>query len=587
MDDEFRGLYRAFASEPSNVSAATKLLVAVERTSHIEDISLDILDQTLKVIDPGFFETDKAITYDELRSYCENGQHDINRYLSQSLQPIYFETISDLRRVIDAHGPIIRAITLRGADWEAAPEGSEYYRGDQNYSLSDRTHLDRIRDEIEEIEEIEDLVELLPNIEKLHIGSYHNISNTGLASLQGLPRMKHLSLSYPTKNEDLDFLSGMIALTSLKLPDQIALNQDGIGHISTLSKLESLNIWGAFRRPVENVSDIPPEVFAPLGKLKKLRNLDLSENGILTSSQLSFLRELNGLESLKLSREGGPINAGVRDDNNQTVLFDIISGLKHLKYLELKSAGVRNEDLEKIGTLPELENLYLGQNPTFTSTGLLALRGCPKLSSLNLSGCRRIANDPYEEDPEPDLIEILGQLKSLRDLALTGVSLRNTHNLKILNNIKSLVLSDVKSPILTEILRGIPQLEILGVGGGYLSERALNELCKHKNLISLSLHGSYANDEFLGNLGQLPRLRRLSVYGLSSLRRNAFEKLSRNSTLHSLSLAGCTVIEEGCIILLTRIPTLRDLDLEWTTGIDATEIERLTSERPDINITGV
>jgi hypothetical protein len=114
---------------------------------------------------------------------------------------------------------------------------------------------------------------------------------------------------------------------------------------------------------------------AHLGKLKKLRKLDLEHTGI-TAAGLKHLEGLKELRWLKLDRN---------DLSGSGT--EALAALTALDYLHLYGTKVGDEALNAIGKLPRLRTLNLEDCPV-TDAGLAHLKGLAELETLELQNTR-------------------------------------------------------------------------------------------------------------------------------------------------------------------------------------------------------
>ena len=104
------------------------------------------------------------------------------------------------------------------------------------------------------------------------------------------------------------------------------------------------------------------QLFAALGKLKYLKELNLCETRI-TQTGVEALAEV--LPSLQLLEELGLGKISRCDDGCHKQLFDALGKLKYLKKLTLGLTGITQTDIEALtdvlSSLQLLEKLYLGE----------------------------------------------------------------------------------------------------------------------------------------------------------------------------------------------------------------------------------
>jgi Leucine-rich repeat (LRR) protein len=170
-----------------------------------------------------------------------------------------------------------------------------------------------------------------------------------------------------------------------------------------------------------------------LGKLKKLRELNLSHCPIVDISSLSRLEQLEALnllfcihvpeiqfQQLKLLKNLKYLNVGGCSVDSKYIQ---LNELKNLTVLDL---AIADYSLENISELEHLTHLNLS-GMKFKDEDLLHL---PKnIRALNLSGCRLITADG---------IAGLSQLENLTDLEISDCELINDHAIVHLKSLKNL-----------------------------------------------------------------------------------------------------------------------------------------------------
>ena len=160
--------------------------------------------------------------------------------------------------------------------------------------------------------------------------------------------LKRLNLNGAEKIGD----AGIEKLVRLKPTHLIALDvggtrisKDGIRVISGLASLEELTL------DIVNLDDL--NALRPLGRLSRLRKLGLSnllKKGISGNVDLSFLKNLKQLDTLKLAANRNHISA-----RNLKVLADC----PRLMSVDLSCSDITSSDLDVLTKLPRLETLDL------------------------------------------------------------------------------------------------------------------------------------------------------------------------------------------------------------------------------------
>lgn len=258
----------------------------------------------------------------------------------------------------------------------------------------------------------------LVELRKLNLDQCDLITDEGLTSLEDLINIEELSLGWCRliSDDGLEILANQPnrsqVLRTLRLA-RCSITDDGLEHLEKLERLEHLDLNGCV-----NIGSA--ELGETLGKLIHLTSLDVSYcPGILRSS---WQGKINALKSLELCY------AGVQDNhlsrlrslpNLEELNLDscIISdwGIAHLidnevmpnlTTLDLADTDISNAAMEKIAQFENMRHLSLFYC-NITNRGLRHLASMKKLEVLNLDS-RDIGDDG---------------LKYLRNLPLTSLDL--------------------------------------------------------------------------------------------------------------------------------------------------------------------
>jgi hypothetical protein len=198
-----------------------------------------------------------------------------------------------------------------------------------------------------------------------------DVSDAGLAHLQGLTRLKRLELygtwgfgspDYSVTDRGLAHLQHCTNLEVLRI-DHARISGAGLAHLSRCTKLRYLE-FGAFDLTDEN--------------LKHLANHTEMERLILVGASIngSGLENLKGMQKLELLDLNGSTvtDAGMKH----------IGALAQLKELRLHQTNVTDAGLAELAGLKHLHTLDLGRNQKVTDAGLAHLHSLPALTSLEV-----------------------------------------------------------------------------------------------------------------------------------------------------------------------------------------------------------
>ncbi|MEM6471639.1 MAG: hypothetical protein AAF802_18915, partial [Planctomycetota bacterium] len=218
--------------------------------------------------------------------------------------------------------------------------------------------------------------------------SHSGLSRSAIASFARLSRLTTLKMANcGIGSSDLEPLRKHPGITELVI-DGIDLDQACLETISTLPNLSTLSL--------RNTS-LAGCSFLPLRKCRKLRSLDISHCGVLSSEQLMQLNYLLKLQRLNASNNVLEAGAGLalaslgelRELNlSQTSLQDEtiqeLSLLPNLTSLNVSGTNIKLDSLSAFTAYPSLQTLRLGQNSQIDDAAVTVLVGLKKLRVLSL-----------------------------------------------------------------------------------------------------------------------------------------------------------------------------------------------------------
>ncbi|TYH56955.1 hypothetical protein ES332_D08G056500v1 [Gossypium tomentosum] len=263
-------------------------------------------------------------------------------------------------------------------------------------------------------------------------------------------------------------------------------------------------------------------------KLRKLKSLDLSSNGIVgvVNNQVSLSSAFNNLEILDLSHNNFDANEKLQPMMSLEVLdLDAFNNLTKLKKLDMSRNYVERLDEERYN-LTNLEVLNLNYN-SFGKSSLaqLILNNLTKLKQLDLSG-NKIESLQSSHDGERPL-----NLTNLEELNLDFNSFTNSllAQLSGFSNLKSLNIrnNQLKGSInIKELLDALSNLEELD-----MSENEVKEIVPIKN--KDQLHVSSKIEELVLDYSSLSNNILQSFGGLASLKALYLGSCGLSGTLHT------------------------------------------------------
>ncbi len=369
-----------------------------------------------------------------------------------------------------------------------------------------------------------------------------NFSDKGLVQVKALPALRILNLTHvPITDEGLRNLSGHPSLENLGLFNTRITNK-GLVYLESLPSLKKLNI-GNMNNDLKNppVSD---DGMVHIAKLQKLEYLDLPNTGI-SDKGLVDVAKLRNLKHLWVC---GSSNSPLTDKALQHVSsmtnleFLLIHGtgftdegmgclakLSYLRELHLCGNSITDAGLAKLKTLQSLEKLKL-VSENITMSGLSHLNAMTQMSDLYLHG---VAQDDSGMD-----------ISGLRNLEKLTLTLKKTRKGKIriqgelrdedlaclanLKHLKWLHIGNIPKTRITDAgmahLAGLTNMEQLGIGSPYLTDKSLTYLRNMKRMQRMTIAGNFT-DEGLKYLENLRDLVNLTIYSSNNFSSAAIDSL--------------------------------------------------------------
>jgi len=251
------------------------------------------------------------------------------------------------------------------------------------------------------------------------------ITDKGLEHLSRLPNLKHLGISRihfndPKMNKEyytdkgLEFLSHCQKLEYLRI-GSIGLTDDGMEHITKLTNLKNLNLFGC-----DNITDVG---LAKISTLKNLENLHISGCGIT----IAGINQLNSHSNIRRMHITGLRRGGATLD---------LSSMKHLEDVIISLQPRSDEaftdaDLVCFKDLKTLTSLQLGPR-SFTDSGMRHLAGLTEMKRLLIGGAQ-LTDAGIRHLAAMERLELLNVSSAKEDSKLTDETLRFLERFKCLN----------------------------------------------------------------------------------------------------------------------------------------------------------
>ena len=303
---------------------------------------------------------------------------------------------------------------------------------------------------------------------------------------------------------------------------------DAVG-VDYLADVVGVQLSGYDQR-VRATDDLMTEV----GKLDRLRELDLNGCESVTDAGLAHLRGLSRLRVLKLMDSGikGPGLAN-------------LEGMAELRELELHQVPVTDADLAHLSGLTHLEKLGLS-GPGITDVGLAHL-GSLNLQWLRLSAC-------------PVTTAGLTHLRGMARLEVLTLNETRVDSLEPIRNLTGLThLIFWKIPITDEGLAPVAnftRLARLGLIDTPIGDAGLIHLRGHPALEYLNLEGTRITDAGLAHIAGLPRIQDLRL-GRTAITDAGLAHLTGLTKCQQLIVKGTGVTASGAAALTKSVPGMR------------------------------
>ncbi len=311
-------------------------------------------------------------------------------------------------------------------------------------------------------------------------------------------------------NEGLHHIARLTGLRALEL-DGCPVDDAGLEGFAALTNLEEIDL-GGLRKEGPGVGERGMRVLA---RLPKLRRLGLWQSKV-TGSGLAELVNCRSLTHLELT--GTKVgDAGLEK----------LAACRSLTYLRLEDTDVSDAGLTHLAKLPQLETLWLGENPEVTDEGLKTVGKLVNLTSLDLmntkitraglvqlAGLRKLKSLLLDwTDIEEADLAYLAPLQSLEELRLYYIKGRITdagaEHLARLKSLRTISASTDMTDKGVALLATLPNLEQLLLDGQGVTDACAGDIAKMKSLKKLWFQHCAVSDALLQQIASLPNLAEL------------------------------------------------------------------------------
>ncbi len=304
--------------------------------------------------------------------------------------------------------------------------------------------------------------------------------------------------------------------------------------IQSTPSLQHMSISAAFRDGGSE-GELPQELEIACNQYRRG-----TENPFGLQKLFDEIATVDSLESIKVN--GAPL-VGIQ--------FDTLSKMPKLKWLGLNTCFLRDDELNSLASISNLERLELADNlfENFDSNRLPGLKSLQYLSLYK-------NNAEFNSDRSPKRI-VLDGWKTIREIRY-GVT----------NKLKTVVMKDlpmatftlrIDTPLDELLLENVPGLWSLDVRGPATKN---TRLIGENGLQWLIFRHPRVTDDVFGRLEKLDKLSNINL-GTSSLSASVLESIGKLPNLEYLVLDG-TDTTDDIVKQWTCLPTLKGLDISGT-----------------------
>jgi len=212
----------------------------------------------------------------------------------------------------------------------------------------------------------------VPDLEYVSIAVTDNVTGVGFNDIVGKKLKGIIIKSTGLTDEGVRAIVRFKTLISLRISMASKLTLAAYKDIATLPNLQLLDI---------GMAKIPTGAFSEIVKLKKLFSFSLYNCVNLTAPDIASLASLPNLKYLDLS------GTHLGEEIIETVIK-----LKSLAQLRMGNLDLTDKYLSRFAEMPNLENLWISQNPKITDAGFLQLAKIKSLRILVLDNCPGITS---------------------------------------------------------------------------------------------------------------------------------------------------------------------------------------------------
>lgn len=426
----------------------------------------------------------------------------------------------------------------------------------------------------------------LPALEYLDCDT--GATDSGLKHLARLPRLRWMRLRMGRiRGPGLAELAAIPNLERLSLWGTTGLTDYHVRHLEGLTRLKSLTLWGTD-------SPLSDAALASIGKLSSLEELyflrimtRFTAAGVARLKKLSNLRHVSfgfsqiGADGLR-HLAALPRLESIHDVALSTESVEALASLENLKSLRIGmlmppiGAAVPQEDLSGLARLSSLEELSIGGG-RWTEDELVVLESLPNLRRLQVAST----------DVTDRTMATIGKLKRLEylNLGMTRVTKRGLNQLNGLTNLRTLdaFAYSTGESIVDEVplnLSTLTNLKTLVLTRFALVDSDLASVANMRQLEWLRLSGTFT-EQGLVYLKDLGNLKNLSVNEITCSTGDGLARMAGLTGLRDLKLTGR--VTDAALARLAPLPSLWSLTVHTDESVRPQTIAQLKQVLPAID----
>jgi len=296
-----------------------------------------------------------------------------------------------------------------------------------------------------------------PKIEEISLDRC-TLSEATLQSIAASKSIKRIRLlGSNVSNAGLAYLKDMVQLELLDLNECEQISDVGVKHLQGLTRLRNLSLWGpqitdkglAYLSKFTDLSaltirkcDVTDRGFEVLSRMRKLKELDLAFTDA-GDGALDSMASVNVISKLKLRASGVTPNG----------IASHIFKFANLTLLDLGETNMNDAAMTAIGKMTRLEDLNLLR--THVTDEMISMLVNLPLKRLNLDDNQGITDKAMDSISHFQTLEFL-------HLGKTQVTDQSIEKIALLSNLKDLILNDtvVSKESLQRLQQKLPNLTI-------------------------------------------------------------------------------------------------------------------------------